>query len=144
MCSLYKIVVLPAASSPSMTTCQEAHQLSSIDGGDYVPRKQCNSCKNLSYPHFFVPEDSVQHLTHGVSHFAPRILGLKPLGCLGQGLRGAFSALWEALCGSNQTIEAAQPPFMVLEDHHLPTINLSCKMHLRKRCPTSMKDNGTF
>ncbi len=106
--------------------------------------KAVQQCKNLSYPHFFVPEDSVQHLTHGVSHFAPRILGLKPLGCLGQGLRVAFSALWEALCGSNQTIEAAQPPFMVLEDHHLPTINLSCKMHLRKRCPTSMKDNGTF
>ena len=26
MCSLYSIVVFPAASSPSMTTCQEAHQ----------------------------------------------------------------------------------------------------------------------
>ena len=75
MCSLYKIVVLPAASNPSMTTCQEAHQRSFINGQRCELMRQGNTWKRLSYPHLLIPKDSVQHLPHGVSHFAPRNWG---------------------------------------------------------------------
>ena len=65
MCNLYKIVVLPAASRPNMTTCSPEGSLC-VDASS-------NFCGLLrpvsqSYPHLPVAEQLIEHFTKGVPH----------------------------------------------------------------------------
>lgn len=62
ICNLYRIVVLPAASRPNMTTCTSPKQcdmwFSQVVGG--LPPG--------SYPHFPIAKQFVEHLTKRVPH----------------------------------------------------------------------------
>ena len=60
-------------------------------------KRQSSRCESLSYPHLFVPKHSVQHLSHGVPHLAPRILGPSPFDAKTK-CRGSVSQLYEGLC----------------------------------------------
>ena len=68
ICNLYKIVVLPAASRPNMTTC------TSTEGSQKMSRMlRQNNCRMLrppsrSYPHFPVAKQLIEHFTKRVPH----------------------------------------------------------------------------
>lgn len=80
MCSLYNMVVLPAASSPSMTTCRAHESPHTLSAVTYASSAQL---RPVTHPHFLVAEHLVKHLPHSVSHRAESV-GADAPRCLGQ------------------------------------------------------------
>ena len=80
MCNLYKMVVLPAASNPSMTTCQAHESPHTSLPGTYASLAKLRS---VPHPHFLVAEHLIKHLPHSVSHRAESV-GAKAPRCLDQ------------------------------------------------------------
>lgn len=73
MCSLQSMVVFPAASSPSITTCQPKPPSSMIRPKPNL-RRDRQEWKSLGYPHLLVAEEGVEELAEGLPHpfFADR------------------------------------------------------------------------
>ena len=91
MCSLYRMVVFPAASRPSMTTCST---LASSGGSQPAPRRRpAEASPRLSYPHLFVPEQLVKHLPKGDAHLESAAIAR-----IGAPLRESYGNLLFWLC----------------------------------------------
>lgn len=69
ICSLYKIVVLPAASKPSITTYNAFEHFQNVRLSTFSQQTRGVLCQvSKSHPHLSIAEQFVEHLAEGVSH----------------------------------------------------------------------------